>query len=290
MSSSPNGNGSNRVVIGLAQMEISKDINKNLEQAERMAKRAAEKKVDILCYPELFSTEYFPQFEKVDVDYSEKIPGRTSEFLSRIAKENNLTVIGGSIYEHVDEKTKYNTCLVYGPTGNLLSKYRKAHIPHDVCFYERNYFREGDSSYDVINTPKAKIGVLICYDQWFPEPARILALKGAEILFYPSAIGYVDGIEQKEGDWHDAWVNVMRGHAISNSIPVVAVNRVGREHSMDFWGSSFVCDAFGKIIAKAEKREMLMTCEVDLSLTHFIREGWGFMKFRRPKTYKGISD
>ncbi|MEM4368361.1 MAG: nitrilase-related carbon-nitrogen hydrolase, partial [Candidatus Anstonellales archaeon] len=279
-----------KLVIGLAQMEVSKDINKNYEQAERMAKKAFEKKVDILCFPELFTTEYFPQFEKQEIDFSEKIPGKTYEFLSKLAKENNLTIIGGSIYENVDDKNKYNTSLVFGPDGNLLGKYRKMHIPFDVCFYERNYFKEGDLGYQVFKTPKAKIGVLICFDQWYPEPARILALKGVDIIFYPSAIGYIDGIEQKEGDWHDAWMNVMRGHAISNSIPIAAVNRVGREHSMDFWGSSFVCDQFGKIIAKAEKREMLLTCEIDLSMTDFIREGWGFMKYRRAHTYKELTD
>lgn len=255
-----------------------------------MAKKAAEKQCHLFCLPELFATPYFPQFEKSEKDFSEQIPGLTSEFLSRIAKENSLTVIGGSIYERAAQNGKgkqkgFNSCLVFGPDGSLLSTYRKMHIPQDACFYEKNYFADGDLGYQIANSPYCKVAPLICFDQWMPEPARIVSLMGTELIAYPTAIGTIDGVQQVEGDWQDAWINVMRGHAISNSVPIIAVNRVGREGSLDFWGNSFVCDAFGKIIAKAEKREQLLFAELDLDHGLSIREGWGFFANRRPDSY-----
>lgn len=283
------------VTVAIGQMEISSDVEKNYEQAERMAKKACEKGAQLFCLPELFATQYFPQFEESEQDFSEPIPGKTSEFLSRLAKENKLTIVGGTIFEkkqngNSKSKKGYNTCLIYGPDGSLLSTYRKMHVPHDVCFYEKNYFLEGDLGYVVADTPVCKIAPMICFDQWFSEPARIVALMGAELIVYPTAIGTVDGIPQTEGDWQDAWITVMRGHAIANSVPIIAINRVGREKSMDFWGNSFVCDAFGKVIAKAEKREQLLLAEIDIDHGKSIREGWGFFSNRRPKTYSKLTN
>jgi predicted amidohydrolase len=266
-------------------MAMSEDKEENYSKALAMIGEAVSKGADIVCLPELFATRYFPQEKESTID-PEKIPGSTSEFLSRAAKKNKISLIGGSIFESAQEKN-YNTTLVYDGTGKLKGKYRKVHIPEDESFFEQDYFASG-KEYAVFDSPHGKIGTLICFDQWYPEPARINKLLGAEILFYPTAIGTVSGIEQTEGNWKEAWEAVQRGHAIANSMIVSAVNRVGKEGEMKFWGGSFVYDQFGTLLARAGAKEEVLVVECDLSLGEKVEKGWGFMRNRKPKTYPRI--
>jgi agmatine deiminase len=175
--------------------------------------------------------------------------------------------------------------------GRLLDTYRKTHIPHDPLFYEQDYFQSGGSGYRLYRTRHAVFSVLICYDQWFPEAARGCVLLGAEIIFYPTAIGWIKGEHPAEGDWHDAWETVQRSHAIANGVHVASVNRAGHEGRLHFWGSSFVCDAFGKVLDRAsgEKGEVLVAT-LDLNQNMTVREGWGFLKNRRPDTYASLTE
>jgi agmatine deiminase len=178
---------------------------------------------------------------------------------------------------------------VFRKDGTLLGHYRKTHIPHDEGFFEQNYFTPGDSGFVVFDTGIAKIGVLICYDQWFPEAARAMALAGAEVIFYPTAIGAVEGLPQSEGDWQTSWEAVQRGHAIANNVAVAAINRVGTEGRSMFWGGSFLYDAFGKLIAHGGNGEEIVVGTVDLELNSIVREGWGFFRNRRPEAYGALT-
>ncbi len=274
------------VTLGLVQMSMSEDREENLSKALGMIDEAASKGSQVVCLPELFATRYFPQTEKSSLQ-PEKIPGPTSEFLSNAARKNNIVLVGGSIYEIDGDKKKYNTSVVFDEQGKLLGKYRKVHIPEDESFYEQDYFSSG-KSYPTFKTSYGRIGSLICFDQWYPEAARIEKLLGANILFYPTAIGTVQGIEQTEGSWQDAWEAVQRGHAVSNSMVVAAVNRTGREGEMKFWGGSFVYDQFGELLARAVSKEQILVVECDLSLGDEIEKGWGFLRNRMPKTYTKI--
>lgn len=273
------------LTLGLIQMAMSQDREENLSKSLTMIEEAASKGAKLVCLPEVFSTRYFPQEKESEVK-PERIPGSTSEFLSRVAKKNGIVLVGGSIYES-DGKRNYNTSMVFNEKGTMLGKYRKVHIPEDESFFEQDYFSSGDS-YIVFNTSVGKLGVLICFDQWYPEPARVCKLLGAEVLLYPTAIGTVDGIEQKEGNWQNAWESVQRGHAISNNMIIAAANRVGKENGMRFWGGSFVYDQFGQLIARAGKKEEVLIVECDLDLGRNVEQGWGFLRNRHPKTYKKL--
>ncbi|MFH1470640.1 MAG: nitrilase-related carbon-nitrogen hydrolase, partial [Candidatus Micrarchaeota archaeon] len=219
-----------KVSIGILQMEMGDEPSENLEKAIKLIKEASKKGAQIACLPELFTTRYFPQSAKnakhLPGSFFETIPGTATEALSKAARDNQVVVIGGSLYEKTGEKL-FNTTPVFGTEGELLGTYRKMHVPQDEFFFEQDYFAPGDKGFQVHKTKFGRIGALICYDQWFPEAARANALLGADILFYPTAIGTVDGVAQEEGDWQEAWENVMRGHAIANGVIVVAVNRVG---------------------------------------------------------------
>jgi agmatine deiminase len=180
----------------------------------------------------------------------------------------------------------FNSVAVIDADGKILGTYRKVHIPHDPLFYEKSYFAPGDLGYRVFRTRYADVSALICYDQWFPEAARASVLAGAEILFYPTAIGYIKGYKAPEGDWREAWVTVQRSHAIANGVHVAAVNRVGLEKELRFFGNSFVADAFGQVLKKGGVgKEEVLVVPVDLSLNRRIREGWGFLRNRRPDSY-----
>jgi predicted amidohydrolase len=266
-------------------MSMSESKQENLSKALGMIEKAASEGSQIICLPELFATQYFPQREKSNLQ-PEKIPGPTSKYLSNAARKNNVVLVGGSIYETNNLK-KYNTSLVFDQQGKMLGKYRKVHIPEDESFYEQDYFNSG-KTYSTFKTSYGRIGSLICFDQWYPEPARIEKLLGANILFYPTAIGTVRGIEQIEGNWQEAWEAVQRGHAISNSMLVAAVNRSGTEGDMKFWGGSFVYDQFGGLLARAGSKEQVLVVECDLSLEDKVERGWGFMRNRKPKTYSKI--
>ncbi|MDO8553362.1 MAG: carbon-nitrogen hydrolase [Candidatus Micrarchaeota archaeon] len=277
--------------LGLVQMKMNSSKQENIDNAIRMIAEAAKKGASIVCLPELFNSPYFPQDEKANInDIVETIPGPTTTVLSKAAKDNKVVLVGGSIYEKDEKSGKfYNTTPVFDETGKLLGKYRKVHIPHDPNFYEQNYFEPGDLGFQVFKTRNGKLGTLICYDQWFPEAARINALMGADILFYPTAIGTVKDVEQSEGNWQEAWENVQRGHAIANATVVCTVNRVGTEEKMNFWGGSFVIDQFGKTIVRGSNKEEVLVTEIDLDLGKQIKEGWRFFYNRRPDQYKEIT-
>ncbi|MGA3112182.1 MAG: carbon-nitrogen hydrolase [Candidatus Bathyarchaeia archaeon] len=243
----------------------------------------------MICLPELYRTRYFPQEEKQDAsNLAETVPGETTKTFSVLAKKNSVVIIA-PIFERASSGKYYNSAVIIDADGKTLGVYRKMHVPFDPLFYEKNFFEPGDNGYLVFETRYARVGVLICYDQWFPEAARITALKGAEIIFYPTAIGYIKGEDSSDGDWHDAWKTVQRGHAIANGIHVAAVNRVGGEGQLNFWGGSFVCDSFGMMVKEASsiKKETLVA-EVDLAKNQRIQEGWGFLRNRRPDTYHAL--
>ena len=192
------------------------------------------------------------------------------------------------IFERTNEGKYFNTVVVFGHNGKILGKYRKIHIPNDPGFYEKEYFEQGDLGYKIFKTKFGNFAVLICYDQWFPEAARMARLAGAEIIFYPTAIGNIIGYKE-QSDWHNAWETSMRGHAIANSLYVAAINRVGAEGKEKFFGQSFVADPFGKILKRASKnKEEILVQKLDLSRNKFFSEGWGFLRNRRPDTYKNL--
>ncbi len=251
---------------------------------------AAEKGAKIICLQELYRTQYFPQEENQDViELAETIPGESTRVFSNLAKKHQIVIIV-PLFEKNPNGKFYNSAVTIGADGEILGVYRKVHIPNDPYFYEKNYFEPGNSGYKVYKTPYACIGVLICYDQWFPEAARINVLNGADIIFYPTAIGTIKGSTSPDGDWHDAWKTIQRAHAIANGVHVAAVNRVGEEGQIQFWGGSFVCDSFGKVLKEASsKKEEALIVKVNLSKNRRIQEGWGFLKNRRPETYNPLT-
>lgn len=279
-----------QIRVGLIQMAVTANPDKNLAKAVHLVKRAATKGARIICLPELFASPYFPRVKKGNGGkYAETIPGGTTRQMSMLAKKLGIVLIV-PLYERAKNKKFYNTAVVISEQGEILGLYRKTHIPHDPEFYEKDYFEEGDSGYKIFKTKYANIAVLICYDQWFPEAARMAKLNGAEILFYPTAIGDLVGYLPPEGDWLNAWETIQRGHAIANSVPVAVVNRVGKEGKTRFWGQSFISDAFGKVLKRASKnRDEALIGQLDLSMNKFISEGWGFMRNRRPGTYRGLT-
>ncbi|MDP2932799.1 MAG: nitrilase-related carbon-nitrogen hydrolase, partial [bacterium] len=237
--------------------------------------------------PELFRTPYFPQKRKQNkFEFVEVVPSFNTRTMQKLAKTLGVVIIM-PIYEMTLANKFFNTALVFNNKGKLMGKYRKIHIPQDPSFYEKDYFEAGQTGYKIFKTKFATFAVLICYDQWFPEAARMARMRGAEIIFYPTAIGNIIGSSPREGDWHDAWETVQRGHAIANSVYVAAINRVGREGKTNFWGQSFVADPFGNVVARASKiKDEILVASIDLSLNKFVSEGWGFLRNRRPDTYK----
>lgn len=273
------------VKVGLIQTSVFDNIDDNLNKALEKTKEAISQGAKIICLPELYRTVYFPQYESRDASrLAETIPGESTKAFSNLAREHSAVIIV-PLFEK-DESGYYNSVAVIDADGRLLDTYRKVHIPYDPLFYEKNYFKPGPE-FRIYDTRHARFAVLICYDQWFPEAARVAALKGADIIFYPTAIGWIRGEkEPSEGDWHDAWETVQRGHAIANSVYVAAVNRVGSEKDLLFWGSSFICDSFGKVIARAsDSEEQVIVADLDLTKNEEIREGWGFFRNRRPDVY-----
>jgi agmatine deiminase len=252
-------------------------------------KEAARLGARVICLQEIFNTRYFPADDKKDVAHlAETIPGPTTEILSDLAGRLGVVLIV-PIFE-LSEGRFFNSAVVIDADGKLLGTYRKIHIPHDPFFYEQSYFEPGNLGYKVFETRYLKVGVLICYDQWFPEAARATALLGADVLFYPTAIGHLHDDPLPYTDWLSAWTTIQRGHAIANFVHVAAVNRVGTEGKVRFWGSSFVCDAFGKVIRKAGDEEAVLIADLDISQNARMREGWRFTKNRRPDTYASISN
>ncbi|MBI3622454.1 agmatine deiminase family protein [Candidatus Pacearchaeota archaeon] len=274
------------VTIGLVQTSLSDDIKNNMEKTIVKIREAATKGAQIVCLQELYRTKYFPTDERKDVtQLAEPIPGETTAVLSNLAKELNVVIIA-PIFEVNASGKHYNTAVVIDSDGSIMGSYRKMHIPHDPFFYEKSYFDVGDLGYQIFRTRNVSFGVLICYDQWFPEAARTLALQGADLIFYPSAIGYLEGDTLSSDDWHYAWETIQRSHAIANGIHIASINRVGTEGKIKFWGASFVCDAFGRMIKRAsEENEEVVVAELDISQNKRIQDGWGFLRNRLPSTY-----
>lgn len=286
--------GTNKLKIGLIQTAIRNDIDANLEKTAKFIKEAAKKGAQIVCLQELFATRYFAQVEdKKFFALAEKIPGKITNFLSDCAKENKITLVGGSFYEKGEDGKYYNTTLIFNEKGQIISKYRKVHIPHDPNYYEQYYFAPGNLGFVqvplTIGSSQVKIAPLICYDQWFPEAARANVLKGSQIIFYPTAIGWFNELKKHEPFSAKRWENAMKGHASMNGIFVAAVNRVGKEDKMNFWGGSFIADPFGEIVARASStKEQVLVAEIDLELIEHSQEGWGFLRNRKPWQYKEL--
>jgi predicted amidohydrolase len=266
---------------------MSDDLDANLQKALEGVGEAARSGANVVCLPELFAWRYFPATRNSHQS-PQPIPGPISRALSESARKNDVVLVGGTIFENAGA-SRYNTCLVFNEEGMTLSKYRKVHIPQDEHYYEQDYFKSG-AGYKVANTRKGRVGTLICFDQWYPEAARVNRLMGAEMLFYPTAIGWVKGIEPVEGDWRQAWESVQVGHAIANSVVVCAVNRVGVEGNTSFWGGSFVCDQFGKVLFRAGEEEGVFSVDCNLGLAKTVEDGWGFMHNRKKKTYSAITE
>lgn len=276
----------NRTVrIGLVQHAVTGDTSFNLRHTLRLARKAVEGGATIICLQELFRIPYFPQVEGRDVShYAEAIPGESTLAFADLSGDHQVTIIV-PLFEQGEEGRFFNTATVIDNGHFIDSPYRKVHIPHDPLFFEKSYFYPGDH-YGVYDCSSARIGVLICYDQWFPEAARVVTLLGADIIFYPTAIGWINGMrDTREGDWRNAWETVQRGHAIANGVHLAAVNRVGTEGDLQFWGSSFIADSFGNIIARAGEKEEVLIADISPGKNEEIREGWGFLRNRRPDTY-----
>jgi agmatine deiminase len=274
------------VRIGLIQSEVSGNTEDNLSRSLELARKAALGGARIICLPELFRTPYFPQYECTDAtSYAETIPGKSTREFAALARSYEVAVIV-PLYERSIDGRYYNSAVVIDDSGTIPPPYRKVHIPHDPFFYEQNYFSRGNG-YQVFTCGQVRIAVLICYDQWFPEAARAVTLMGADIIFYPTAIGWIKGLEDPgEGDWRDAWETVQRGHAIANGVHIATVNRTGTEGDLTFWGSSFVTDSFGNILARAgSSHDEVVIADISLEMNEMVREGWGFLRNRRPDTY-----
>jgi len=276
------------VTVGLIQMAMSPDTDENIEKARRKVVEAAQNGAKIICLPELYATRYFPQHPGTDAwSSAETIPGKSTCLFAAVARKYQVVIIV-PVFERTVGGKFCNAAVVIDADGNLSEPYRKVHIPQDPGFYEKGYFYPGDT-YRVFPTRYGRIAVLICFDQWFPEAARSVALEGAEIIFYPTAIGHPGPDEPDEGNWHDAWELIQRSHAIANSVHIVAVNRVGIEGGTRFFGGSFVADAFGKVLARAGDGEENLVVPVDLSMNAGVQDSWGFLRNRRPDTYGRIT-
>jgi N-carbamoylputrescine amidase len=281
--------------VALIQMRCSPVARENLARAGELLRQAARAGAQVACLPELFLTPYFCQKEDAALfDLAEPIPGPTSEVLAQVARETKLCIVG-SIFERRMPGVYHNTAVVFDGDGSLLGLYRKMHIPDDPLYYEKYYFTPGDLGFQVFATQHAKIGTLVCWDQWFPEAARLTALQGASILFYPTAIGWHPKEKQQYGAaQHSAWETIQRSHAIANGVFVAAVNRVGHEGPSDggleFWGASFLSDPFGRILYKCshDKEEVaLVAC--DLALLEETRRNWPFFRDRRIDAYGSLT-
>jgi N-carbamoylputrescine amidase len=282
-----------KVKVGLVQMSCSADKKANLDKAIAKVKEAAAKGAQIVCLQELFTSLYFCDVEDYDnFKLAESIPGPSSDELAKTARELGVVIIA-SLFEKRTEGIYHNTTAVLDADGSFLGKYRKMHIPDDPAYYEKFYFTPGDLGYKVFKTKFAAIGVLICWDQWYPEAARITSLMGAQILFYPTAIGWATSQnEETNNEQYNAWQIIQRSHAVANGVHVVSVNRVGLEQkgAMKFWGGSFVSNPFGNLLFKASHDgEETAVVEIDTSKTDSYRTHWPFLRDRRIDSYQPIT-
>lgn len=278
-------------------MAMSESVDENLRRAVEFVKEAAGRGAKIVCLPEMFRSLYFCQREDVKFfDLAETIPGPSTEALGKVAKDKGITVIA-PVFEKRAIGLHHNSLAVLGNDGNISGTYRKMHIPDDPAYYEKYYFVPGDLGWKTFETPEATIGTLICWDQWFPEGARLTALKGAEVLFYPTAIGWHPAEKDAVGkSQRDAWQTIQRSHAIANGVYVAAVNRTGHEvltegtDGIQFWGTSFVSDPFGVVLAEAgTDTEEILVVEIDRERMEDVRRNWPFLRDRRIDDYSDIT-
>jgi N-carbamoylputrescine amidase len=282
-----------KVKVGLVQMTCSANKQQNLDKAMAKTREAAKKGAQIVCLQELFTSLYFCDVEDYEnFKLAEPIPGPSTDSLSALAAELGVVIIA-SLFEKRAQGIYHNTTAVLDADGSYLGKYRKMHIPDDPAYYEKFYFTPGDLGYKVFKTKFATLGVLICWDQWYPEAARITSLMGAELLFYPTAIGWATSQDdQTNTEQYNAWQTIQRSHAVANGVHVVSVNRVGfeQEGAMKFWGGSFVANPMGSVLYQASHdQEEVHVMELDLSRTDTTRTHWPFMRDRRIDSYQPIT-
>ena len=295
--------------VGLVQMRMGADPEANFASAVAHIREAARQGANIVCLPELFRTQYFCQREDTRLfDLAEAIPGPSTAALGELARELGVSIIA-SLFERRAAGLYHNTAATLGADGSLASIYRKMHIPDDPLYYEKYYFAPGDLGFKAVDLACGRVGTLVCWDQWYPEGARLTALQGAEVLFYPTAIGWHPAEKAEFGEaQYDAWQTIQRSHAIANGVYVAGINRVGLEHGeiklpngallsnraaghgLEFWGGSFLADPFGRIIAKASHdREEILVAEIDLALIEDTRRNWPFLRDRRIDAYGSVT-
>jgi len=285
-----------KFTIGLLQMLMSMNPEDNLKKASGMIEKAARKGAQVVCLPELFRTQYFCQKEDIEnFNFAETIPGPSTDSLGKLSSKYKIVIVA-SLFEKRAHGVYHNTIAILNSEGELAGLYRKMHIPDDPSYYEKFYFTPGDLGYKSFSTEYGNVGALVCWDQWYPEAARLTALKGASILFYPTAIGWHPHEKKKHGKpQFDSWKTIQRGHAIANGIYVAAVNRIGIEKidknsaGIEFWGSSFIADPQGIVIAEASSdKEEILLAEVDTGRIEYVRRNWPFLRDRRIDSYAGI--
>lgn len=287
----------NKIKVGFIQQHNTNDINDNMQRLKKGIEQLAKQGAQLIVLQELHNSLYFCQIETVNnFDLAEPIPGPSTAFFSEIAASNNVVIVT-SLFEKRAAGLYHNTSVVIEKDGSIAGKYRKMHIPDDPAYYEKFYFTPGDLGFTPIQTSLGKLGILVCWDQWYPEAARLMALNGAELLIYPTAIGYEssDAEEEKQRQ-REAWTTVQRGHAVANGLPVIAVNRVGFEpdpsqqtQGITFWGSSFVAGSQGEFIYRASETEEEYTIvEIDLQRSEQVRRWWPFLRDRRIDEYHNI--
>lgn len=288
----------NKIKVGFIQQHNTNDINDNMQRLKKGIEQLAKQGAQLIVLQELHNSLYFCQIETVgNFDLAEPIPGPSTAFFSEIAAANNVVIVT-SLFEKRAAGLYHNTSVVIEKDGSIAGKYRKMHIPDDPAYYEKFYFTPGDLGFVPIQTSLGKLGILVCWDQWYPEAARLMALNGAELLIYPTAIGYEssDAEEEKQRQ-REAWTTVQRGHAVANGLPVIAVNRVGFEpdpsqqtQGITFWGSSFVAGSQGEFIYRASETEEECTIvEIDLQRSEQVRRWWPFLRDRRIDEYHNIT-
>ena len=275
-------------------MSCGLGVDHNLQKALTLIGQAAQRGAQIICLQELFRSQYFCQKQDATIfDLAEPIPGPSTEALAAAARQHQVVIVG-SLFERRDAGVYHNTAVVLDADGSLLGTYRKMHIPDDPLYFEKYYFTPGDQGYRCFDTRYGRIGVLVCWDQWYPEGARLTALQGAKVLFYPTAIGWHPSEKAQYGTaQRDAWRTIQRAHAIANGVYVAAVNRVGHEGpsegGLEFWGSSFVSDPFGVVLSEASNnKEEILVAECDLAHLESVRRNWPFLRDRRIDSYGQI--
>ena len=285
-----------KFTVGLVQMSATPDPDENLEKAVAKVEEAAQKGAQVVCLPELFRSQYFCQKEDADLfDLAEPADGPSTQALSRVARSHRVSVVA-PIFERRAAGLYHNSAVVIDSEGKTAGIYRKMHIPDDPAYYEKFYFTPGDLGFRSFDVGVGQIGTLICWDQWYPEGARLTALRGANVLFYPTAIGWHPHEKEQYGaSQRNAWQTSQRSHSIANGVYVAAVNRVGHEKpvegtaGVEFWGSSFLCDPFGVVVAEASiDKEEILIGEVDVSRIEEVRRNWPFLRDRRIDAYTGI--